>query len=108
MPLTAAERTARARLGAYAQQARHDTRETTAAARTAFLARFLDEVDPDRVLSDDERARRAEAAKKAYFARLTLARLRSRRTRGKKKTAEDQSAVCVLEEGADASGETPD
>ena len=90
MSLTAAERSARARMGAYAQQAQHDTRETTAAARSAFLSRFELEVDPDGVLSPVERARRAEAARKAYFAGLTLTRLRSR-TR-KKRNADRESA----------------
>jgi hypothetical protein len=82
MSLTAAERSARARMGAYAQQAQHDTREMTQKARETFLSRFEREVDPDGVLLPAERARRAEAARKAYFAGLTLTRLRSR---GRKK-----------------------
>src|SRR4051794_24846751 len=86
MPLSAAERSARARLGAFAQHAQHSTRDTTAAARSAFLARFEVEVDPNHVLTPEERARRAEAARRAYFARLTLQRLR---TRSKKKRDAD-------------------
>ncbi len=31
---------------------------------------FYDQVDPDRALAEDERERRATAARKAYFARL--------------------------------------
>jgi hypothetical protein len=73
---SAAFRTLRARLGAFAQQAQHDTRETTKAARAAFNARFEDEVDPDRVLPEAERARRAVAARKAYFTRLRMIALR--------------------------------
>lgn len=60
----------RGRIGAYRLHATHDLRETTRAARNAFMQRFDHEVDPDRTLSDAERARRALAARKAYFARL--------------------------------------
>jgi hypothetical protein len=64
---SAAFRKLLARLGAFAQQAQYDTRETTKAARAAFNARFANEVDPQRILSETERARRAEAARRAYF-----------------------------------------
>lgn len=70
--MTPEQRRLRSRLGAYEQHAKHDTRKTTRAAREAFLARFADEVDPDGKLSEEERTRRAEAAKKAYFTRLAL------------------------------------
>ena len=43
------------------------------------MARFEREVDPDQVLPPDERARRAEHARKAYFQRLALKSARSRR-----------------------------
>lgn len=54
--------------GAYALYAQRDPRETTKAARTAFQARFLDEVDPERVLSKQERERRADAARRLFHA----------------------------------------
>lgn len=60
------------RLGAASQHAKHDTRATTRAARNAFLARFEREVDPDNALPPAERYRRAEAAKRAYFQRLSM------------------------------------
>ena len=60
------------RIGAYRLHATHDPRETTRAAREAFLRRFDDEVDPDRVLPGDERRRRARYARKAYFGRIAL------------------------------------
>jgi hypothetical protein len=68
----------RARLGAYSQLAQYDARETTKAARAAFNAKFEDEVDPDRTLPEAERARRAEAARRAYFTRLALKRQQGR------------------------------
>jgi hypothetical protein len=73
----------RGRIGAYRLHATHDSRETTAPARAAFLARFEKEVDPEGVLPEAERLRRAEMARKAHFARLALksAKKRSQHTR---------------------------
>jgi hypothetical protein len=74
-----AEMARRGRIGAHVMHSRHDSREVTAPARAAFLARFEREVDPDGALPEPERARRAEQARKAYFARLALASARTRR-----------------------------
>ncbi len=79
--LSPAERSLRGRMGAYVVHARYDPRQTTAPAREAFLRRFLDEVDPGRVLPERERLRRAAAARKAYFARLAYLASRRRRQR---------------------------
>ena len=57
--LTPAQRSLRSRLAAYSLHAKHDPRETTQAARAAFLTRFEREVDPDGSLPPAERARRA-------------------------------------------------
>lgn len=69
------------RIGAYRQHAMHSARETTSAARAAFMARFEDEVDPERVLDPAERATRASAAMKAHMLRLSLRSRRVRRDR---------------------------
>jgi hypothetical protein len=79
--MSPAERSLRARLAAHAMHAQYDARETTAKARAAFLARFEREVDPDGVLSPEERRRRAESARRAYFARLSLAAARAKRAK---------------------------
>jgi hypothetical protein len=79
--LSPAERTLRARLAAHTMHARHDARETTANGRAAFLARFEAEVDPDSALPMEERRRRAEHARRAYFTRLALASAKARRAR---------------------------
>jgi hypothetical protein len=73
----------RGRIGAYVQKSRHDPRELTKAGRAAFNARFLAEVDPD--LPEAERHRRAEEARKAYFARLAYKSAEARRQRSKSK-----------------------
>src|SRR4051794_26372612 len=77
----------RGRIGAHRLHATHDPRETTAQARSAFLARFEDEVDPDHTLPEAERQRRAEHARKAYFARLALKSARTRASKNKKLAA---------------------
>ena len=53
--LTPSERTLRARLAAHVSHSRHDPKERTRPARDVFDQRFLDEVDPQRVLPDAER-----------------------------------------------------
>jgi hypothetical protein len=83
------DRVLRARIAAHVLHSQvSDEAEHTAPARAAFLSRFEREVDPDGVLNPDERVRRAEHAKKAYFLKLALA---SRKARAdKKKTAENE------------------
>lgn len=73
------DRVLRGRLGAYVTHSRHDSRAITAAARKTFLERFEREVDPDGALPPDERRRRAEHARKAYFTRLQLKSAQARR-----------------------------
>ena len=82
MTLSPAERTLRARLAAHSLHAQVNSRDHTAPARRAFMDRFEDEVDPNRVLPNAERQRRAEHAKKAYFTRLALKSVQARRRRG--------------------------
>jgi hypothetical protein len=72
------------RIGAHRLHATHDSRETTAKARATFLDTFEREVDPEGVLSPEERRRRAQHARSAHFARLALLSAESRR--GKRKT----------------------
>ena len=88
----------------------------TTNAREAFLATFEDEVDPDRILPDDERARRATNARKAYFATLARKSSQLRRERqGHRQALEELAeatlllAATTLEEGdppAPAEGDT--
>ena len=67
--MTPSERQLRGRLGGFALAAKRDPKTYTASARAAFMDRFLNEVDPERILTPDERERRAVAARRAYFAR---------------------------------------
>jgi hypothetical protein len=82
--LTPAQRSMRARLAAYALHSQRDPRETTAAARAAnpsSLAYWRTKVDPDRLLAEVERDRRAEAARRGHFARLALKSSQARAAR---------------------------
>ena len=78
-PADKANRVLQARMAAHALHARvADPAAHTSPARKVFLSRFEREVDPEGVLEPQERARRAEHAKKAYFTRLALASSRAR------------------------------
>jgi hypothetical protein len=79
--ISRSERSLNGRLGAYTMHSRHDAREITAPARRAFLDRFEQQVDPDSVLPEVERRRRAEMALKAHMTRLAVASAKARRSR---------------------------
>ena len=82
--LTPSERVLRARVGAYMSWATTSDRTArTAPARKAALERFERQVDPDGTLPPQERALRAEAARKAYFTQLGLKSAAARRARRK-------------------------
>jgi len=57
---------------------------TTKPARDAFMARFERQVDPDGLLPADERRRRADAAKRAYFNSLARESANARRSRSRR------------------------
>ena len=79
--LTPAERSLRARAAAYRLHSLYDSRQLTANARAAFELRFARQVDPDGVLPEAERQRRAECARKAYYSALAAKSARARRNR---------------------------
>lgn len=69
------------RIGAHSLHAKYDPRETTRAARKAFLDTFEHQADPDGVLDPEERQRRAKHLRKAHFTRLALRSAQARRRR---------------------------
>jgi hypothetical protein len=70
----------RGRIGAHVSWSRTiDRAARTEPGRKGFLARFEREVDPDGVLPEGERARRAEHARRAYMQKLALASAATRR-----------------------------
>src|SRR4051812_30258531 len=92
------DRALRARMAAHLLHAKlTNPAAHTAPARAAFLSRFEREVDPEAVLEPEERARRAEHAKKAYFLRLALA---SRKARARKRRSSKTGSESADDGGA--------
>ncbi len=77
--LDPAQRSLFGRLGAASLHAQGKT--NTAPARAALQAKFLREVDPDEVLPEAERQRRATHARKAYYTRLAMKSAQARRAK---------------------------
>lgn len=70
------------RIGANTRWAHEENRTAaTQPARDGFEKRFENEVDPDRVLTPQERAKRAASAKRAYFQRMALKSAQARRAK---------------------------
>ena len=81
-------------------------RTNTAPAREAFLSRWGREVDPEGLLSPEERERRASFARRAYFAELALQSARTRARRKQKAGPATELPGPTLEV-AGASGRAP-
>jgi hypothetical protein len=77
--LTPAQRSMRARIAANTRWSRDGERRANAErAQRGLLAKFETEVDPDGVLPEAERIRRAKAARRAHMQRLQFLSSRSR------------------------------
>lgn len=78
--LTPEQRKLRARIAAHAQWANTENRRARmAAARQGSLAKFEQQADPDGVLDDQERARRAESLQAAHMRSLALRSAKARK-----------------------------
>lgn len=82
LSLSPEQRKLRAQIAANTRWSREDPKEGTRSARAAYERRFELEVDPDGVLPEAERKRRATAAMRAHMQRLALASSRARRKAG--------------------------
>lgn len=91
-----AQRKLRARLGGLSRAAKYDGVEVTKPARDAFRKSFEDLVDPDRKLPEDERKRRAVAARHAHYVALSF---KASMARSRKKNAETMDNVSALRDG---------
>lgn len=68
------------KIGAHTRWAKESDRSAaTQPARDAMRRKFEDEVDPGRVLPPEERAKRADSARRAYYQRLALKSAQARR-----------------------------
>jgi hypothetical protein len=77
--LTPEQRSLRGRIAA--RWSREDGKTNAQRAQAGLLAKFVDQVDPDRVLPEDERLRRAETARRAHMQRLAFLSSKARTAR---------------------------
>lgn len=86
--MTPEQRALNARIAVYSMWAKCPDRVARLQpARDGFEKRFADEVDPERKLTEDERARRIEFAKKAYYTKLAKLSAERRAQRAKRRQA---------------------
>jgi hypothetical protein len=82
-PRTTNDRSQIAKIAANTRWAHEQDRSAaTQAARDGMYRRFEDEVDPERKLSPEERGKRVESARRAYYQRLALKSAQARRAKG--------------------------
>lgn len=71
-----------AKIAANTRWAREQDRSTaTQAARDGLYRKFEDQVDPERKLPEEERGKRVENARKAYYQRIALKSAQARRAK---------------------------
>lgn len=80
--MTTTQRSQIARIAANTRWANTEDRAAaTQPARDAMFRKFEDQVDPERKLPADERAKRAQSARTAHYQRLALKSAQSRRAK---------------------------
>ncbi len=82
--MTAQDAAGIGRIGGLSVVAKHGPDAIAARARAGLWRKFCREADPDGVLSETERTRRAELVQRAYYARLAKRSADSRRRRSRK------------------------
>jgi hypothetical protein len=91
LPLTPEQRSLRARIAANTRWSKDGNRKANAErAQRGMLAKFEREIDPDGVLPEKERRRRAENARQAHMQRMALA---SSKARAARKAGGDDAAA---------------
>jgi hypothetical protein len=75
------DRTLAARIAANTRWSKEDPTEQGRLLRAGLEEKFLRDVDPEGVLPEAERRRRADCAKRAHFQRMALASAKARRAR---------------------------
>ncbi len=92
--MTPQQRSLRGRMGAYAQLAKYDPRVTTAKARQVFRESFaiaIREAHPE--LPEDEVQRRGDAARRAWYAGISVKSAKERAKRARRKAAKNMPAA---------------
>jgi hypothetical protein len=86
-----------ARLGGLSRSAQYDGVEMTAKARSTFRSSFETLADPDGVLPEPERLRRAAALRRLHYVRMAYESAKVRRAR-KLRAPDSQSATAEVPE----------
>ena len=82
--LTAVQRSTRARAAAHTRWAQEpDRKAATKPARKGFMARWENQVDPERKLAADIRAKLADSAMRSYMSSLALRSSKAAKARAK-------------------------
>ena len=87
--LSSEERSARARVAAFAMHAKNDPHEITAAATAAVWDSYRRKVDPDNLLDVEERDRRARCLMRADLERRRLEGMKARRQQADEQLARE-------------------
>jgi hypothetical protein len=104
VPITESDRSLIGRIGAHKSWANTQDRSArTEPARRAMFEKFELEVDPNHELTPAERAKRAECARKEYYARLALKSAQARR-RAKDAQAQANTVKLAPRAAVDLSG----
>ena len=77
--LSPSERSMRAQIAANTRWSKEDPAQQVAVLRRGFFQKFLDQVDPNGVLPEAERVRRAESAMRAHMLKLSFKAAKARR-----------------------------
>jgi hypothetical protein len=102
MALSPEQKSLRSRAAAHVLHGTHDSRELTKAARSGFAAKFERLADPEGLLPEAERKRRADHLLKSHMASLSLKASKARR----KKTS--SATTAASEPAADATTTNPE
>ena len=96
-----------ARLGGLSRSAQYDGVEMTAKARSTFGSSFETLADPDGVLPEPERLRRAAALRRLHYVRMAYASAKVRRARKLRASDTRSVGVQVGESAGPTHGEPP-
>jgi hypothetical protein len=103
MPLTPEQRRLRAQAAAHARWAKESAVRQAQLGQNGLIEKFARDVDPDGVLDEKERYRRAESARRAHMLRMSLASSKARAAR----KAQGEEDVALAPAPTPGAGQSP-
>lgn len=101
--LSPEQRALRASIAANTRWSQEDPKPALAKVREGYRGKWLDQVDPDRVLPEAERNRRADAAMRAHMQRMALKSAKARAQRASRSDRGTREPDSVANEAVGAS-----